>query len=235
MRCITLLILLLAYGPCSLAQEAEQALRAAMVRMAAAKSYHATARVDLIDGNGKVISREESEAFVSGERSWTRIGTRTMVLYEREFLFVDDAEKQMVHQSRSEGNARSEAPNPAEMINDMLKLNVDRMSVHKKDEHHLTVRIKGDEEDDYAFTDIQLRRKDLGLVRITYQVHGLARDLGKGQQIDRIEVVYSRFDLNANVPDGKFSLKPYVRTGRNGNLVPAPGYEAYQLIQNSGS
>ena len=209
-------------------------LKTLVEHMASAKSYHVVARVDMIGANGKVMSSETSEAYVAGMNMRTTIGQRTTVMTTTEFLFIDEGEKQMVYETRSTPLAPAQTADIQEQMRTLLAGSAGRIRVHTEDERNITLRIVGGEEDDYALTDLVVRRRDHTLERIIYQVKGASRDLGKGKVLDRIEVVYTTFELDVKVPAEQFNIRRYVRPGKDGLMIPAPGFEHLELTQNSG-
>lgn len=236
MRRPVLLLILAALAPGLSAQEAASHLRALLERVTAAGSYHAVARVELIGTGNKVLSSETMEVYSQGASQWSRAGGRTTVVTEHEFILVDAGEKRIVHQRRGSSAVRPpDGTGLTAQIEAMLAEHADKLCVLAEDGRTITLRITGGPGDDYASTDLVLRKRDHVLERISYHVQGHSRDMGKGQALDRIEVVYTAFEVGREVPATRFSTRSYIRTGRDGKPVAAPGYEGYELINYSGT
>ncbi len=218
------------------AQDATTHLRALLERVTTAGSYHAVARVDLVGTGNKVLSSETMEVYSKGSSHWSHAGGRTTVVTEHEFILVDAGEKRIVLQRREASAVRPPAATDlAAQIAAMLKEHADKLSILAEDGRTITLRIAGAPGDDYVNTDLVLRKRDHVLERINYHVQGPSRDMGKGRTLDRIEVVYTVFEVDREIPAARFSTRGYVRTGRDGKAVAAPGYEGYELINYSGS
>lgn len=216
----------------ALGQAPAEHLRLLLERMATAKSYHAQARTDMIGEGGKVLATEQSEAWCQGLRLRSTIGQRTTISTEREFLFIDLAEKQMVYQQRSAAFEAPPAQDLSTQLQELITESSGGLSLHAQDERTLTLRMIGDPDEGYAYTDIVIRNKDHLLERIVYHLQGPARELGKGQMMDRVEVTYTRLQLGVDVPATLFDMRPWVRRGQDGRMVAAPGHEDLELIQN---
>ncbi|MBL7982289.1 MAG: hypothetical protein JNL52_10835 [Flavobacteriales bacterium] len=215
-------------------QDAASILKTMGERMAHAKSYHAVARVEMYGPDGRVISRENSEAFVASDRARTITGNRTTVMTPTEFMVVDKAAHTILYQERTTPlrTAASDAMR-TQLLAELEKAAKD-LHVLAQDARTITLRAS-DEAGPYAHTDIVLDRTSFTIRSITYHVSGLSRDLGKGQLLDKIVVTYTTFELDRPIPAERFTTRDHVRRSADGRLVPAPGLEHFQLIQSSGN